>query len=180
MVDTEKIKLYSPGDPLDPSTTMGPLAREDRRDTVNHQVQTSIKQGAIALTGGHPLKQTGFYYSPTLLTNITPNMPAYHDEIFGPVITLFKAHSESHALELANNTAFGLGAGIFSNNIDHANYLAKTKLEAGLCAINQCVSSNPDLPFGGIKESGIGRELGSEGIRSFVNIKSISTQPAPT
>jgi succinate-semialdehyde dehydrogenase/glutarate-semialdehyde dehydrogenase len=171
---TEKIKKYNIGNPLDENVQCGPLARKDLRDKVHQQVQKSIQQGAKLITGGVLPPQAGYFYPPTILTQIKKGMPAYDEEIFGPVVAIITAEDEARAIAIANDTCYGLGAGIFSKNIARAEKIAAEKIQAGSCAINTFVVSDPRLPFGGIKNSGYGRELSAEGIRSFVNVKTIN------
>lgn len=169
----KKITHYVMGNPLDRQTTLGPLARKDLRHQVHQQVQATIKAGANLLTGGTIPSGPGFFYPPTLLTEVPTHAPAFTEEIFGPVIALFQAKNEQHAIKLANDTSFGLGAAIFSKNLAHADAIARSDIQTGICAVNTWVRSDPRLPFGGIKASGYGRELGPEGIHSFMNIKTI-------
>jgi succinate-semialdehyde dehydrogenase / glutarate-semialdehyde dehydrogenase len=163
------------GNPSDPATQVGPLARADLRDQLHRQVQQSIRQGARVLLGGEPLHATGFFYAPTVLTDVRPGMPAFDEELFGPVAAIIPARHEQEALTLANQSSYGLGAGIFTRDRARGEELAHHELEAGAVAVNDFVRSDPSLPFGGIKDSGFGRELGLEGLRSFVNIKTILT-----
>jgi len=174
----EKIKKYKIGNPLDDKINCGPLARKDIRDKVHEQVQKSIQKGAELITGGEVPHQDGFYYPPTILKDIKKGMPAYDDEIFGPVIAIIIANDEAEAINIANDTSYGLGAGIFTKNIERGERIAE-KIQAGSCAINTFVASDPRLPFGGIKNSGYGRELSAEGIHSFVNIKTITIKNHP-
>lgn len=160
------------GDPLDPKTAIGPLARHDLRDTLHDQVQRSIRRGARLLLGGKPAKGPGWFYPPTVLTNVAPGMPAYDEELFGPVASVIAVRDEAEAIRVANDSVYGLGAAIFSRNRHHARELA-AQLEAGMVFINDFVRSDPTLPFGGIKQSGYGRELGQLGIHAFVNIKTV-------
>lgn len=166
-------KEYVFGDPLDESTQCGPLARIDLRDLVHKQVQDSIAGGAKLLVGGQIPKQTGYFYPATILTNVKPGMTAFDDEIFGPVFAIIDAFSEDEAFRLANLTRFGLSSAIFSKDIAKARKLAIEKIQSGSCYINSKSSSNPLLPFGGIKSSGFGRELAKEGIVEFMNVKTI-------
>jgi succinate-semialdehyde dehydrogenase / glutarate-semialdehyde dehydrogenase len=175
----EKIKKYKIGDPTDDNINCGPLARKDIRDKVHDQVQKSIMKGAELITGGKVPTQEGFYYPPTILKNIKKGMPAYDEEIFGPVIAIIIAKDEEEAIDIANDTCYGLGSGIFTKNIERGEKIAAEKIQAGLCAINTFVASDPRLPFGGIKNSGYGRELSAEGIRSFVNVKTINIKRHP-
>ncbi|HAF87814.1 MAG: succinate-semialdehyde dehydrogenase [Legionellaceae bacterium] len=176
----DKIKQYMAnyqlGDPLNPATKLGPLARQDLRNTLDAQVKTSIQQGAKCLVGGMPVAQVGFYYQATLLIDVKPGMPAFDEELFGPVIALSTFDTEEQAIKLANQSEYGLGAAIFSTDLDKAKKLAEYAIESGMCFINAQVSSDPRLPFGGIKHSGFGRELAQEGIKEFVNVKTIAVK----
>lgn len=160
------------GDPLDPRTDVGPVARRDLRDKLHAQVRASVKAGARLVMGGHPLPGRGFFYAPTLLTGVKPGMPAYDEELFGPVAALISVPHEAAAIRIANDSIYGLGAAVFSRNRTRARAVA-ARLEAGAVFINDFVRSDAALPFGGIKQSGHGRELGSFGIREFVNIKTV-------
>ena len=161
------------GDPLDPKTTIGPLARPDLRDELHQQVEKSWNLGAIVLTGGFIPEGKSALYPPTVLENVVTGMPAYHEELFGPVAVLFRVKSDKEAIRIANDTVFGLGAGIFTADIEKGKLLAEKGLEAGCVFVNDFVKSDPRLPFGGVKESGYGRELSVVGIREFVNVKTI-------
>ena len=161
------------GDPIDPQTTIGPLARHDLRDELHLQVTKSVDLGARVLLGGFIPEGDAPLYPPTILTDVVPGMPAYHEEMFGPVAVLFRAKTEEDAIRIANDTVFGLGAAIFTNDIEKGKQLAEKGLEAGCVFVNDFVKSDPRLPFGGVKESGYGRELSNVGIREFVNIKTI-------
>jgi succinate-semialdehyde dehydrogenase/glutarate-semialdehyde dehydrogenase len=161
------------GDPLDPQTSIGPLARIDLRDELHQQVVKSVELGATILLGGYIPESEAPFYPPTVLENVVPGMPAYHEELFGPIAVLFRANSEEEAIRIANDTVFGLGAGVFTSNIEKGKALAEKGLEAGCVFVNDFVKSDPRLPFGGIKESGYGRELSVAGIREFVNVKSV-------
>ncbi len=160
------------GNPMDEKTELGPIAREDLLHELDAQVKKSVEMGAEILTGGKVLPGNGFYYAPTILGNLKKGMPAYDDEIFGPVASLIKAKDENEAIQIANDTNFGLGAALWTNNPTKAKTLA-TKIETGNVFINGMVKSDPRLPFGGVKNSGYGRELSNYGIREFVNIKSV-------
>lgn len=160
------------GDPADPQTDVGPLARRDLRDTLHDQVARSIDAGARLLTGGRLVEGPGFFYPPTLLDNVTSEMPVFEEETFGPVAAVIAARDVNHAIELANKSKYGLGASLWSLNGDRAAELAP-RIEAGAVFINEIVKSDPRLPFGGIKHSGYGRELSDLGIREFVNIKTV-------
>ncbi len=161
------------GDPQDPQTTIGPLARPDLRDELHQQVMKSVELGATLLLGGFIPEEKGAFYPPTVLTNVTAGMPAYDEELFGPVAVLFRSPSDEEAIAIANDTVFGLGAGIFTADIRKAKQIAEKGLDAGCVFINDFVKSDPRLPFGGIKQSGYGRELSVTGIREFVNIKTL-------
>ena len=174
--ETEFVRLMREatfGNPLDPHTTIGPLARRDLRDELHLQVEKSREMGAKILLGGYIPEGNAALYPPTVLANVTPGMPAYHEELFGPVAVLFRFTSEDDAIRIANDTVFGLGAGIFTSDISKGKQLAEKGLEAGCVFVNDFVKSDPRLPFGGVKESGYGRELSAVGIREFVNIKTI-------
>jgi succinate-semialdehyde dehydrogenase / glutarate-semialdehyde dehydrogenase len=168
-----KMKSKKMGDPFDESNNLGPQARTDLRNELHDQVRISIEKGAKLLLGGEILKVKGAYYPPTVLTNVSPGMPAYDDEIFGPVASLIKVKKEVEAIKVANATSFGLGAAVFTQDNDRGERIAEKELIAGACFINDSVRSDPRLPFGGVKESGYGRELSLFGIREFVNIKTI-------
>ncbi|MDD2306436.1 MAG: NAD-dependent succinate-semialdehyde dehydrogenase [Prolixibacteraceae bacterium] len=161
------------GDPLDPQTAIGPLARIDLRDELHQQVEKSREMGASILLGGFIPEENTPFYPPTVLENVVPGMPAYHEELFGPVAVLFRFKTEEEAIRIANDTVFGLGAGIFTSDVGKGKSLAEKGLEAGCVFVNDFVKSDPRLPFGGVKESGYGRELSMIGIREFVNIKTI-------
>jgi succinate-semialdehyde dehydrogenase/glutarate-semialdehyde dehydrogenase len=169
----EKMKSKKMGDPFDESNHLGPQASVPLRDELHQQVKRSIELGAELLLGGKIPEINGAYYPPTVLSNVKKGMPAYDDELFGPVASLIKAKDEAEAILIANDTIFGLGAAVFTNDIARGEKIAKEKLQAGCCFVNAFVKSDPRLPFGGIKESGYGRELSIFGIREFVNIKSI-------
>lgn len=154
--------------------TIGPLARADLRDNVHRQVQKSLKEGAQLLCGGELPSGPGFYYPITVLSEVTSEMTAFNEEVFGPVIALIRAKNTAHAIELANQTRYGLGAAIFSQNVAKAEKIAAEELEAGTCVVNGLVKSDPRLPFGGTKNSGFGRELGVEGLREFTNMKTVT------
>lgn len=161
------------GDPNDPETTIGPLARVDLRNELHRQVEQSCALGARLLTGGFIPDEKSAFYPPTVLEDVVPGMPAYHEELFGPVAVLYRAKSEEDAVRIANDTVFGLGAGIFTTDIGKGKLLAEKGLDAGCVFVNDFVKSDPRLPFGGVKESGYGRELSTIGIREFVNVKAI-------
>ena len=161
------------GDPMNEKTSIGPLARFDLRNELHGQVSASVAKGAKVLCGAFIPDHEAAFYPPTVLENVNPGMPAYHEELFGPVASLIKVRSEEEAVKVANDTVFGLGAGIFTSDLNKGKLLAEKGLEAGCVFVNDFVKSDPRLPFGGIKESGYGRELSSFGIREFVNIKTV-------
>jgi succinate-semialdehyde dehydrogenase/glutarate-semialdehyde dehydrogenase len=161
------------GDPLDETTTLGPMARRDLRDDLHRQVRESVVLGAHCLLGGEIPVGKGAFYPATVLTNVRKGMPAYDEEMFGPVAAVISAHDEQDAIRLANDSEFGLGGGIFTRDLARGEKLASEQMESGLVFVNAPVESNPKLPFGGIKESGYGRELSSFGIQEFVNIKTV-------
>lgn len=167
------MKSKKVGDPFEESTDVGPMARENLRDDLHQQVQKSIEAGAECVLGGEISHRNGAYYPPTVLTNVSPGMPAYEEEFFGPVASVIKVRDEKEAIKVANDTKFGLGAAIFSEDVGHAEKIAANDLEAGCCFVNEFVKSDPRLPFGGIKHSGFGRELSHFGIQEFVNIKTV-------
>jgi succinate-semialdehyde dehydrogenase/glutarate-semialdehyde dehydrogenase len=159
------------GDPMQSSVDIGPQAREDLSEALDWQVKESIRLGATLVTGG---KREGALYWPTVLGEVRPGMPAFDEELFGPVAAVIRASNESHAIALANQSEFGLGAAVFSESLQRAEGVAE-QLQVGAVAINDFVKSDPRLPFGGVKASGYGRELGAFGIREFTNIKSLVT-----
>jgi succinate-semialdehyde dehydrogenase / glutarate-semialdehyde dehydrogenase len=161
------------GDPLDENTQVGPLTNQQILDGLDEQVQKTVAAGARALTGGQRLARPGYFYAPTVLAGIPPDAPAYHEELFGPVAALFPAHDIGDAIRQANDTPFGLGASLWSNDQAEQEQFVE-EIESGLAFVNAMVASDPRLPFGGVKQSGYGRELGQYGIREFVNVKTIS------
>tara|TARA_R110000868_G_scaffold69261_1_gene204140 strand:- start:18071 stop:19438 length:1368 start_codon:yes stop_codon:yes gene_type:complete len=169
----EKSKAFVPGDPTDPACTMGPMARDDLRHELHKQVQDSIAQGARLVTGGELTDGPGFYYPVTILADVGPGMVAFDKELFGPVISFLPVKDEAEAIRVANDSPFGLGGAVFTQDVKRGEHIARYELEAGTCVVNSLVSSNANLPFGGIGLSGYGRELSEEGIREFVNAKTI-------
>jgi succinate-semialdehyde dehydrogenase/glutarate-semialdehyde dehydrogenase len=161
------------GDPLDPTTEMGPLAREDLRNDLHAQVMKSVARGAQLVLGGEVERLKGAWYPPTVLDRVHAGMPAYEEELFGPVAAVIDAHDEDDAIRLANDSSFGLGAALFTRDPARGERIAAERLNAGNCFVNGLVKSDPRLPFGGIKESGYGRELSPLGIREFVNVKTV-------
>lgn len=166
------LSALRPGDPLDPTTEYTVMARPDLLHNLQRQVDESIKMGARVLLDGGAGEQEGNYFAPMVLTNIQPGMPVYDEEVFGPVASVFVVANASEAIRLANDTTYGLGAAIWTADLAQAKALA-TQLEAGAIAINNAVSSRPDLPFGGVKRSGFGKEMGREGMLEFVNRQTV-------
>ena len=166
------MEAYTPGNPFDETTTLASLARADLAEELDKQVKESIRLGADLVIGGNPLKIEGNYYAPTILTNVTPEMPVYYQETFGPVAAVITVNSEAEAVIHANNSQFGLGASVWTKDSERGKKIAM-EIESGGVFINGIVKSDPRLPFGGIKNSGYGRELSTYGIKEFVNIKTI-------
>jgi succinate-semialdehyde dehydrogenase / glutarate-semialdehyde dehydrogenase len=161
------------GDPMDESHDVGPQASESLRDELHMQVMKSIEGGAVCLLGGEIPDREGAWYPPTVLTGVKPGMPAYEEEVFGPVAAIIEARDEADAIRIANDTRFGLGAAVFSKDVERARHIAENLIDAGSCFVNGFVRSDPRLPFGGIGHSGYGRELSHIGIREFTNIKTV-------
>lgn len=161
------------GDPLDEATDVGPQARHDLRDDLHRQVLESIAAGATCVLGGTIPDGDGAYYAPTVLTDVGSGMPAYDEELFGPVAAVIPVADEAEALRVANDTVFGLGAAVFTQDLAKGRRIAAEALDAGCCFVNAFVKSDPRLPFGGINESGYGRELSEAGIKEFVNMKTV-------
>jgi succinate-semialdehyde dehydrogenase/glutarate-semialdehyde dehydrogenase len=176
----EGFRALKVGDPMDAATDIGPLASENQVLTIGEQVQRSVAAGARLLTGGKRLARPGFWFEPTVLTNVTPDSPAYHDEVFGPVAILFRVPNLDEAVRLANDSPFGLGASAWTNDPAERRRFVED-IEAGMVFINAMVASDPRVPFGGVKQSGYGRELSRHGIREFVNAKTVwvGEGPAP-
>jgi succinate-semialdehyde dehydrogenase/glutarate-semialdehyde dehydrogenase len=168
----ERMESLKIGDPFDEKTELGPLATADAVTSLDADVQKTVKAGAKLLTGGHPLKGKGNFYAPTVLTNIPKDSPAYGEELFGPVASIFRAKDQDEAIRIANDVRFGLGASAWTND-DKERERFINELEAGMVFINKMVASDPRIPFGGVKASGHGRELGALGIREFVNAKTV-------
>ncbi|GAL76545.1 succinate-semialdehyde dehydrogenase [Nonlabens ulvanivorans] len=162
------------GDPMDENSQLGPMARKDLREKIHNQVQESIENGAEVLCGGEIPDGDGYYYPSTVLGNVTPGQPAYDDELFGPVASLIKAKDQDDAMRIANDSRFGLGGGIFSKDENKAVELAQNHFDTGMVFINSFGLAQVDMPFGGVKDSGFGREHGGFGIKEFVNVKGIS------
>ncbi|MGB1218061.1 MAG: aldehyde dehydrogenase family protein, partial [Saprospiraceae bacterium] len=154
-------------------TKMGPMARMDLRDTVHEQVSQSVEAGAELILGGKIPEQKGAWYPATILTDIPDNCPAAQEELFGPVACIFRVRNEAEAIKLANDTKYGLGAAIFTKNIENGERIAREELNAGSCFVNEMVKSDPKVPFGGIGMSGYGREMGKEGMLEFTNMKTV-------
>jgi succinate-semialdehyde dehydrogenase / glutarate-semialdehyde dehydrogenase len=165
------------GDPTRRETQIGPMARDDLRDAIEGQVRRSVEQGSHVALGGHRMEGTGYFYAPTVLTGVTTEMPAAREETFGPVAAVIRARDTNEAIVIANDSRFGLGASVWTRDIEGARRLAG-EVQAGSVFINGMVASDPRLPFGGIKHSGYGRELSEFGIREFVNIKTVWVGPA--
>ncbi|GAB6035271.1 NAD-dependent succinate-semialdehyde dehydrogenase [Galenea microaerophila] len=165
-------KQFVAGDPLDPNTTLAPMARQDLLDELHQQVMQSVELGAEIVTGGYQLDRPGSYYAPTIITHVSSNMPVYTEETFGPVATIIPASEPAHALGIANGSRFGLAGSIWNDDLATAETMARG-LESGACFVNHISFSDPRMPFGGIKDSGYGRELSYYGLREFCNIKSI-------
>ncbi len=161
------------GDPTKEETEIGPQARADLRDDLHRQVLESIDKGARCLLGGFVPEDEGAWYPATVLTDVGPGMPAYDEELFGPVAAIIPVADEDEAIRVANDSAFGLGAAVMTRDVRRGKKIAAEQLEAGACFVNTYVKSDPRLPFGGIKDSGYGRELGRNGIHEFVNIKTV-------
>ena len=164
------------GDPLERTTQIGPVAREDLRAELDRQVRTSVKMGARIVLGGKPIEGKGYFYEPTIISDVTPDMPVFREETFGPAAAIIRARDADHAVELANDSDFGLGGNLWTRNIARGQELA-SRIESGAVFINGMTASDPRLPFGGVKRSGYGRELSSFGIREFVNIQTIWIGP---
>jgi succinate-semialdehyde dehydrogenase/glutarate-semialdehyde dehydrogenase len=169
-----KLKL---GDPTQRDTTIGPMARANLRDELHRQVERTIAAGALLKVGGQPVPGAGFFYAPTVLDHVSPDMAAAVEETFGPVAAILRVASTQEAIALANATEFGLGAALWTTNLQQARSLVR-QIEAGAVFVNGQVASDARLPFGGIKQSGYGRELGAAGIREFTNVKTVWIGPA--
>jgi succinate-semialdehyde dehydrogenase / glutarate-semialdehyde dehydrogenase len=168
----KRMEALKVGDPLDRSTELGPLASKSAVEDLQRDVQKSVEAGARLLTGGRPLEGKGSFYPPTVLTDIPKNSPAYTEEFFGPVASIFRARDADEAITIANDTRFGLGASVWTQDTAERDRFIDG-LEAGMVFINKMVASDPRVPFGGVKQSGIGRELGPFGIREFTNVKTV-------
>lgn len=169
----KKMRSRIMGDPFDERTDIGPQARTDLRDELHNQVMESIKMGAVCLLGGEIPDGKNAFYPPTVLTEVKKGMPAFDEELFGPVAAIIRVNNEKEAIDMANDSVFGLGAAVFTKDIQRGEAIASKSLQAGSCFVNALVKSDPRLPFGGIRQSGYGRELGIYGIKEFVNIKTV-------
>ncbi len=174
---TEAVERLRVGDPMKRETQVGPLARGDLRDSLADQVRRSVEAGARLACGGRGLERRGYFYAPTVLTGVTPEMPAFAEETFGPAAALNRARDADQAIELANRSQYGLGASLWTADIERGKRLARD-IESGSVFINGMVASDPRLPFGGVKRSGYGRELSEFGIREFVNVQTVWVGPA--
>lgn len=168
-----QMKNITMGDPTDADSQLGPLSSQDQFDTVKGQVDDSVAKGAKILCGGKVPDREGAYYPATVLADLSPGMPAYDDEIFGPVASIIRARDDEDAMRLANESRYGLGGGIFSKDEDRALKLARDHFDTGMIRINSFGAADPNMPFGGVKDSGYGREHGGFGMKEFVNVKSI-------
>jgi succinate-semialdehyde dehydrogenase/glutarate-semialdehyde dehydrogenase len=176
---TAAVAALKVGNPMDRANQVGPLAREDLIADLERQVTESVRLGAQAVTGGKRIGGDGYYFEPTVLTNVRPGMPAYHEETFGPVAAVIRVKDAEDALRVANDTDFGLGSNIWTSDVERGKKLAE-RVEAGLVFINGMVASDARLPFGGVKRSGYGRELSTYGIKEFTNIQTVWVGPART
>jgi len=167
-----KMKKLRVGDPLDENTSTGPMANKHQLELLDTQVKKSVAQGATIMTGGKKIFEKGYFYEPTVITRIKKHMPVFKEEVFGPVAPVFIVNNEKQALKIANDSKLGLGATLWSKDLDKAEKLSR-EIESGMVFVNGIVKSDPRLPFGGVKESGIGRELSRYGLLEFVNTKSI-------
>ena len=174
---TAAVDALKVGDPMDRANHVGPLARADLVDDLERQVNDSVRLGARAVVGGKRIAGEGYYFEPTVLTNVRPGMPAYHEETFGPVASVIRVKDAEDALRVANDTEFGLGSNIWTSDVERAKKLAE-RVEAGMVFINGMVASDARLPFGGVKRSGYGRELSEHGIKEFTNIQTVWIGPA--
>ncbi len=172
---TAKIESLTVGNPIDEETDIGPQAREDLMEELHEQVQASVDAGAKVLAGGEPLDREGYFYPPTVLTDVPQTCPAAAEETFGPVAAVIPVSDEEEAIEVANDSPYGLGGSVWTTDLDRGECLAG-RIEAGCVFVNELVKSDPRLPFGGVKDSGYGRELGRDGIHEFVNKKTVWVQ----
>ena len=175
----DAMRGYEPGDPRDPATRLGPLQSVAARDQVHAQVEASVRSGARLLLGGVVPSMPGAWYPETVLTDVRAGQPAHDDEVFGPVAAVIEARDEADAIAIANASPFGLGSGVLTRDLRRGERIAAEELDAGLSFVNDNVRSDPRMPFGGVKQSGFGRECAAYGIREFVNIKSVQVKHAP-
>jgi len=173
----DAVRALHVGDPASRDTNVGPLARADLRDTLERQVAESRRMGAHPVVGGERVDGRGYFFAPTILDGVTDTMPAFREETFGPVAALVRARDVDHAVELANDTEYGLGAAVWTRDLDAAKGIAR-RIEAGSVFVNGLVASDPRMPMGGVKRSGYGRELGGHGIREFTNVQTVRIGPA--
>ena len=171
------VNALAVGDPTDPASAVGPLASRRQVEDVDHQVQQSVAAGARLLAGGRPLDRPGFYYAPTVLSDLPQHAPAYHEEVFGPVASIFRVPDADAAVALANGSRYGLGASVWTRDMREAERVALA-IESGSVFVNAMMASDPRFPFGGVKASGHGRELAAWGLREFTNVKTIRMRPA--
>ncbi len=169
----DKMQAIAMGDPHDANTKLGPMQSIKARDEIHRQVQDSIAKGARLLCGGTIPDKPGAWYPPTVLTDVRQGQPAHDEEVFGPVAAIIEAHDQADAIQIANDSPFGLGSGVITSNLARGEGIAAAQLEAGMSFVNAAVRSDPRLPFGGVKHSGYGRECSQFGIREFVNVKSV-------
>jgi succinate-semialdehyde dehydrogenase/glutarate-semialdehyde dehydrogenase len=168
---------FTPGDPADPSTSLAPLSSEKAAQDLHAQIRDAIDKGATVIAGGGRPDHPGAFVEPTILTDVTPEMRAYKEELFGPAAVVYKVADQDEAVALANNSEYGLGATVFSGDLDRARSVAE-QIEAGMVWINQPTGSSPELPFGGVKRSGYGRELSELGMYEFANRRLVRVLPA--
>ena len=169
----EKFEAIKMGDPAADDTQLGPLVSKRQRDSLHDQVEKSVAKGARVLTGGQIPERTGWFYPATVLVDVAPGQPAYDDELFGPAASIIRAKDDEDAMRIANDSRYGLGGGIFSRDVEKARELAAKHFDTGMVFINNFNVASPDMPFGGVKDSGYGREHGDEGFKEFVNAKAI-------
>lgn len=174
----EQVNQFCYGDPMRSDTRLGPLARHDLRDHLQQQVNECVAQGARVLCGGEIPSGVGFYYPPTVIDGVVPGMPAYNEELFGPVVSLIQAKDEADAIRIANDTCYGLGGGVFTQDLERGHAIATHGINVGTCYVNAAVASDPRFPIGGINASGYGRELTIEGVKEFLNIKVVCVKPS--
>lgn len=175
----DSVESLTVGDPMDDDTDVGPQAREDLQEDLHEQVEVSVAAGATLMTGGVPLDRVGAYYPPTVLTDVPEGCPVDAEEVFGPVAAVYQVADESEAIVNANDTTFGLGASLWMSDLDRADRIA-AKIDAGCVYVNELVKSDPRVPFGGVNDSGYGRELSENGIKEFVNRKTVWLQEEPS